>query len=146
MRDGRVLAAKRNAELVDAILERASDLLGDITPHVMQRYYAAMPQAKERFAFHNPERPSKLEGEMIEQALYCLIRWHTDRSEIEIILDSTVPHHLYALDIPLELFTGMMDSLCETVAETIPASEADELRCWQEMQRDITLQMEESLL
>ncbi len=138
MTDGPALAAKRSAELVDAILERASDVLGDITSHVMQRYYAAMPQAKERFAFHNPNRPSKLEGEMIEQALYCLMRWHTDRSEIEIILDTTVPHHMYALDISLELFTGMMDALCETVAETIPASAVDELRCWQEMRRKMT--------
>lgn len=146
MTDGPVLTAQRSAELIDSILERVGDTLGDITAQVMARYYAAMPQAIERFEFHQPVRREKLEGEMVEQALYCLMRWHSDRSEIEIILSTTVPHHLFALDIPLALFTGMMDAVCETVAVTIPESETDELRCWQDMQRDIRLLMEESVL
>jgi hypothetical protein len=138
MTDTAVLTAQYGAQLVDRILDRAADALGDLTPQVMARYYAAIPQAMQRFEFHQPVRREKLEGEMIEQALYCLMRWHSDRSEIEIVLATTVPHHLYALDIPLDQFTGMMDAVCETVAATIPAGEADELQCWQDLHREMT--------
>ena len=72
---------------------------------------------------------------MIEQALYCLMRWHSDRGEIEIVLATTVPHHLHALGIAVALFTGLIDAVCETVAATIPANQADEMRCWNEMRR-----------
>lgn len=138
MNDAAIPQAACPASLVDHILERAGDALGDITPRIMARYYAAMPKAKERFEFHHPFKREKLEGEMVEQALYCLMRWHSERSEIEIILGTTVPHHLHALDIPVDLFTGMMDAVCETIAETIPADQPTEQRCWQATHREMT--------
>ena len=144
MADGAVLTAQHGAQLVDSILDRAADALGDLTPQVMAHYYAAMPQAMERFEFHQPVRREKLEGEMIEQVLYCLMRWHSDRSEIEIILATTVPHHLHALDIPLDLFTGMMDAVCEVVAETIPSGQEGEMQCWQGLHREMTAFMLEN--
>ncbi len=144
MRDESALAGEQAAQLVDNILERASDLLGDITPHVMARYYAAMPQAMERFEFHHPYKREKLEGEMIEQALYCLMRWHSDRSEIEIILSTTVPHHMFALDIPLELFTGMLDAVFDTIAETIPADADPDRTLWRGLHEALRQQVEES--
>ncbi len=144
MADGAVLTAQHGAQLVDSILDRAADALGDLTPQVMARYYAAMPQAMERFDFHQPVRREKLEGEMVEQVLYCLMRWHSDRSEIEIILATTVPHHLHALDIPLDLFTGMMDAVCEVVAETIPSGQEAEMQCWQDLHREMTAFMLEN--
>lgn len=138
MNDAAIPLAACAASLVDRILERAADALDDITPQVMARYYAAMPQARERFEYHHPFKPEKLEGEMVEQVLYCLMRWHSERSEIEIILGTTVPHHLHALDIPIDLFTGMMDAVCETIAETIPADQLTEQRCWETMHREMT--------
>jgi len=123
-------AGEQATQLIDAVLERAADALDDITPHVMARYYARFPEAQERFAFHNPEMPGKLEGEMVEQALYCLMRWHSDRGEIEVILDSTIPHHAVALAIAPELFTGMVDALCDTIAETIPPDADLEHAAW----------------
>lgn len=145
MAGGSTFTAKQGEELVDRILERAADALGDLTPLVMERYYAAMPQAMERFEFHQPVRREKLEGEMIEQALYCLMRWHRERSEIEIILATTVPHHLFALAIPLELFTGMVDAICEVVAGSIPTDNADELQCWHGLHREMTAFMLENV-
>lgn len=120
----------RTTQLVDAVLERAAETLGDITPHVMERYYGRFPEARERFAFHSPENPARLEREMVEQALYCLMRWHSDRGEIEVILDSTIPHHEVALGVASDLFTGMLDALCETIAETIPADAELERGAW----------------
>ncbi|MCB2049589.1 MAG: hypothetical protein KDE32_15390 [Novosphingobium sp.] len=111
----------------------------------MDRFYAAIPEAKERFQFHQPVKREKLEGEMVEQALYCLMRWHTSRSEIEIILATTVPHHLVALDIPFEQFSGMVDAVCDVVAGTIPAGDEAEQRVWNDLHREIAAFMFESV-
>jgi hemoglobin-like flavoprotein len=120
-------------------------MLGDITPHVMRHFYAAMPEAKERFEFHNPVHREKLEGEMVEQSIYCLMQWHTSRSEIEIILATTVPHHMVALDISFEQFSGMIDSVCDVVAETIPAGQEAEHRAWSDLHRDMAAILLESV-
>ena len=83
--------------LLDAILERAAEELGDITPLVLDRFYARFPEARDRFEALWPGNAGALEGDMVERALYCIMMWIEARSEIEIMLRESVPQLASAL-------------------------------------------------
>ncbi len=120
-------------ELLEASLTRAAEALGDITPHVFARYYDAFPEARERFEDLSLHRPEQLQGEMIEQALYCLMQWFFSPDEIRIVMVGTVPHHFETLEITPRSFSGLMDTICDVIVETIPADRRDELAVWEEL-------------
>lgn len=121
--------------LLDTSLERAAEQLGDITPDVMARFYARFPRARERFETLYLGEREKLEGEMVEQTLYCLMEWYADRGEVEIILYSTIPHHVGYLKIEPRFFSGLIDAVCETIVSTIPVQATDELETWNDLQQ-----------
>ncbi len=112
--------------LLHACLERAAETLGDITPHVMARYYAAFPQARDLFEALQPGGRANLEGQMVEQVLYCLMEWFDSPGEIEVVLVSTIPHHLDTLGVGAEQFFALVGTVFDALAETIPPDRADE--------------------
>ena len=124
--------------LLQSSLERAAGQLGDITPHVMASYYARHPEARERFEVLHSGNPRRLEGEMVEQVLYCLMEWFDSAGEIEIILVTTVPHHIDTLHIRPGLFIDLIAAVCETVVSTIPPDRADERGVWAELERELS--------
>lgn len=123
----------RNA-LIERGLFRAAEQLGDITAPVMdlllQRFPATTDCFHEKAAGTKAER---LQGEMVEQVLYCLMAWHETPAVIEIIIVDTVPHHLDTLNIPLELFAGLIDAVVETISALIPEEAHDERAAWQDL-------------
>jgi hypothetical protein len=74
---------------------------------------------------------------MVQQSLYCLMEWLASPGEIEIVLIGTVPHHAETLDVPPALFTGFLDAVADTVAETIPPDHAAERALWDEIRADL---------
>lgn len=120
--------------LLNASLERAAEQLGDITPHVYARYYERCPDARASFEELHPGNRRQLEGQMVEQALYCLMEWYDCPGEIEIILVTTIPHHIETLHVKFEHFAELIDAVCETVTATIPPQQSGELAVWEELQ------------
>lgn len=112
--------------LLDRSLERAADALGDITPHVYAAFYAGHPEARASFEHHGHGKMEALEGEMVSQALYCLMEWFESPGEIEIVLLSTIPHHIETLKIDPRHFSKLLLQVCDTIALTIPAEAEDE--------------------
>lgn len=130
--------AEGKLALLETGLTRAAERLGDITPGVMARFDAGFPAARERFtALCSATGPERLEGEMVEQALYCLMRWLESPQEIEIILHGSVPHHAATLAVPPAMFTGLMEAVCDEIIATVPADEADELALWYGLRTDL---------
>ena len=125
------IAAKKAA--LEASLERAAEQLGDITPHVYETYYRRCPEAKADFDYHFPGDRHPLEGQMVEQALYCLMEWYDSPGEIEIILLGTIPHHIETLKIPPRHFSELIIAVCETIVTTIPPNRPEELAVWEEL-------------
>lgn len=121
---------ERAKALLDASLDRAAAELGDVTPHAMALFYAKHPEARERFDALYPGGRERLEQEMVEQALFCLMEWLNDRAVIEIILTTTVPHHAEVLAVSPELFLGLLGAVHDTVRATIPAHATEELAVW----------------
>lgn len=137
---------ERAKALLDSSLERAADRLGDITPHVMSLLYSRFPEARERFETLYPGGRERLEQEMVEQALFCLMEWLNDRAVIEIILTTTIPHHAEVLAVAPKLFSGLVTAVCDTITATIPAHETAEHAVWAELHAAIQAQVEAGAL
>lgn len=135
---------KQKLALLNGSLERTAEQLGDITPFVMKHFYARYPEAMERFNELYLGDREKLEGEMIEQALYCLMEWYECQAEVEIILSTTIPHHVEYLEVDPQFFSGLVDAVCETVVGTIPQQETGELDVWNELQATMASIMDNS--
>jgi AcrR family transcriptional regulator len=127
----------RKKALLESSLERAAEALGDVTPQVMAAYYQRHPEARQRFDELLPGGGRRLEQEMVEQALYCLMEWYNAPAEIEIILTNTVPHHAETLGVRPQLFSELIAAVCDTIAATIPAHEAGERAVWRELREEM---------
>jgi len=125
------------ATLLETSLERAADRLGDITNPVMERYYAVHPGARESFREHGLGNTVKLEAEMVESVLYCLMSWLDRPEEVRILLDTTVPHHEETLHVDNNWFTGLIDAAVHVICETIPDTQQDEQELWKEIHQGV---------
>lgn len=120
-------------QLILDSLEHAAEVLGDITAPVYARYYARCPEARAHFTRFHPDSPERLEGTMVEQALYCLMHWFDAPGEVEIVLTGTIPHHIETLGVPAELFSLLITAVCDIVIATVPAGAEDERGVWREL-------------
>jgi len=138
------MQTERKSELLETGLARAADTLGDITGPVMAEYYANHPQAKISFEEHGLGNHVKLEAEMVESIIYCLMNWYDRPEEIRIMFGSTVPHHQQALHISSEWFAGLVDAAIRVIVASVPESHADELAVWQEIRTGFEVLIEEA--
>ncbi|HEY9090319.1 hypothetical protein [Parasphingorhabdus sp.] len=124
--------------LLETSLERAADRLGDITDPVMARYYKIHPGARESFREHGLGNSKKLEAEMVESVLYCLMTWLDRPEEIRIMFGSTVPHHEDTLAVNSDWFSGLVDAAVHVITETIPDTQQDEQAVWKEIHKGLS--------
>lgn len=116
--------------LMEAALERAAELIGDITQPVMDRLYRRCPEARAAFVRLGLDRPDELAGQMVETSLYCLMSWLDEAPMIEIMLSESLPHHCITLGIAPELFRALAEETADIVIETIPADRPAERAVW----------------
>ncbi|WP_109357436.1 hypothetical protein [Sphingorhabdus sp. EL138] len=123
--------------LLETSLERAADRLGDITEPVMKRYYDIHPEARDSFREHGLGNTVKLEAEMVESVVYCLMNWLESPQEIRIMFGSTVPHHEETLHVHTDWFSGLVDAAVHVIAETIPDTKQEERDLWEEIHQGV---------
>jgi hypothetical protein len=128
----RGMEPKEKLAIVEEILDRAAVNIGDITDPTMAAFYVRCPAGRELFA-HYAQNMRHLEGVMVEQSVYCLMRWFRSPSEIEIILGETVPHHKDTLKIPTNAFKDLLVATAEIIGGSIPAENATEKAVWNEL-------------
>jgi hypothetical protein len=114
------------AAVLESLLLRAAERLGDLRPHVMAHFYRRFPEALAVFETESAGHRETLEGQMVAQTLWCLMTWVERPIEVRIVLQTTVPHHAAALQVPAPLFAGFIDAVVETIGETIAAEAAEE--------------------
>ncbi|KJS07972.1 MAG: hypothetical protein VR73_07550 [Gammaproteobacteria bacterium BRH_c0] len=110
--------------LLETILEAAADKLGDITPATLALYYSRYPQARQLFVEHGCGYTRRLELEMVDSALYCLMIWFERPLEVEIIYADAVPHH-ELLNIPAAFFAGLQAALVDVIAGTVAETDSN---------------------
>ena len=118
---------------IEARLERAAAVLGDLTAPVMAEYYGRFPEARASFVHHAPHGPERLEAEMVGNTLYYVMTWFESPVEARIYFDTSVPHHRVALDVSPDWFRGMIDALIDVVERAAPAQDAAEQQAWDEV-------------
>jgi hypothetical protein len=118
--------------VVEEILERAAENIGDITDPAMAAFYARSPGGRELFA-HHARHLGHLEGLMVEQSVYCLMQWFRSPSEIEILLRDTVPHHKETLKIPTYAYKDLLIATADIIGGSIPMENDTEKAIWVEL-------------
>lgn len=129
-------------QLVESALERAAEQLGDVTPPVMARFFARCPDAEASFVHHWPQHPERLQAEMVDNALYCVMTWYERRAEIEIILYTSVPHHADTLKIPRHWYGELLNATVDVLAETCPPDADAEAAMWTELRAALSALVE----
>lgn len=124
---------KQSQAAIEARLERAAEVLGDLTVPVMAEYYRRYPDARASFVHHAPHGPERLEAEMVGNTLYYVMTWFESPTEARIYFDTSVPHHRVALDVPPDWFRGLIETLVDVIESGVPASDAAEQHAWDEM-------------
>ena len=119
--------------IIETILIRASEQLGDVTKPVMAVYYERFPEARELFAHHGSHRLCGLEGEMVQQALYCLMSWFESTGDVEVMLWGSVPHHNDTLHVCPEYYQGLLTATIDVIESTISTENKQELEVWKEL-------------
>jgi len=125
------------AELMERSLERVVEQLGDPCEPVLERFYERYPAAREAFERLGLGAPTKLEQQMFEQALYCLMTWIERPEEVRIVLNSSVPHHRQTLEVVLEWYDGLIGATCAVLRSAVPAEAAEELALWDRVEREV---------
>jgi hypothetical protein len=133
-----------HSPLLDASLERAAEVVGDITAPVMARFYAAYPEALASFEHHSLGRRETLEAEMVDRALYWAMNWLERPGEISIQLGSSVPHHQETLKIALPWYRGLLEAVIDVIVDTVPADNQAELALWRQIRGELGQMVEDS--
>jgi hypothetical protein len=123
--------------LLEIGLERAAEVVGDITGPVIARFYQACPDAREAFERHAYGRREKLEALMVDNALYWVMNWFERRDEIAIQVGSSVPHHEVTLKVAAEMYRALVEAVVGVIAETIPADRTAELALWSRVRAEL---------
>jgi hypothetical protein len=121
--------------LIEVSLMRAAEMIGDLTEPVMAKFYRQCPQARAVFEHLSSGNRARLEAEMIENVLYCIMRWFERPQEIRIILFSSVPHHQETLKVDADWYEALLASGVDLIVGTVPPGESQELALWEEMRR-----------
>ncbi|MEN9683000.1 MAG: hypothetical protein RLZZ427_751 [Pseudomonadota bacterium] len=101
---------------VDAALAHAAEVLGDVTPLVMAEFYRQFPDARASFVHHALGDPGRLEAEMVDNALYFVMTWRERRMEVEIIIQTSTPHHAETLGVPAAWYGGLLAATIDVLA------------------------------
>ena len=123
---------KQRQQIIEAGLERAAEVLGDVTVQVMAEFSRRYPDARASFQHHSPHNPASLEAEMVGNALYYVMTWFESPAEARIAFDSSVPHHRVALGVPPDWYRGFIEAFLDVV-EPAAAPVGDEITAWAEL-------------
>ena len=119
--------------VIEDILMRAAEQSGDIAPAVMEIYYRRHPAAKASFEKHCLGQLAQLEGQMVENSVHCLMNWVESPSDIQIMLNDSVPHHNDVLQVPPAWYNDLIEVTAEVIEQTIPQANTAELAVWREV-------------
>lgn len=122
-----------NKAVLDTILHRTAEVVGDIADPVLTLFYQRYPAARERFEHHGGHGIGNLERDMVNQALYCLMWWYDAPGEIEFLLEKSIPHHSDELKIPADMYRGFMTAMVDVIGDTIPPDHAEEQAVWKDL-------------
>ena len=137
-----MIANPEKQAVIEQGLEHAAETLGDIVPLVMARVYARTPAARDMFDHYGLGARARLEAEMVDNSLYCVMTWFVRPEEIKGLLYTSVPHHNDALEVPADWYSDMLRDVINIVVETLPSEAANEQAIWREVESGLIAAIE----
>jgi hypothetical protein len=122
--------------LVREGLERLAEERGDITAEVLERYYAAQPDARQSFERHGLNDIAGLEARMVSESVYLLLRWVEEPNAVKIDQATTIVHHNDTLDIGPRWYMGLVDAVLDILVEAA-SDKPEERAVWQAIRSEI---------
>lgn len=119
--------------LAETSLERLAETRGDVTEPVLAAYYARYPDARASFEHHGLGQTAELEGRMVAESLYLLLRWVEDPAAARIDHGTAIVHHNDTLLVPPHWYLGLIDAALEVLLANIPEAAAGERALWLEV-------------
>jgi hypothetical protein len=95
--------------LLDRVLIEAAEAAGDITPLVMERLYADLPEARALFADSGYGPREETEIKMASSALYCIMDIVENPVVVRYFLEDEVERHS-GVGVPTALFWGLISA------------------------------------
>ncbi|GGD95032.1 hypothetical protein GCM10011515_13550 [Tsuneonella deserti] len=129
-------AAGDRVAVVRESLEELAQERGDITAEVLDRYYAAQPDARASFARHGLGDVAGLEARMVSESIYLLLRWVEEPSAARIDQATTIVHHNDTLDIGPRRYMGLIDAVIDILLEA-SEDKAEQHAMWQAIRAEI---------
>lgn len=119
-------ARAANAAMLETILEDAAATAEDLTGEVMAELGQRYPGVGALFDAHRSAagRADDLEGQMVAQALYCLMEFFANPEVVRIMLQSEVDHHAY-LKVPPEAFGALLEATVSTISRHAPQDQPE---------------------
>ena len=130
--------------LIEQGLMRAAEVIGDLNAPVMGEFYRRCPQALAAFEQHACGNRPRLEAEMMDNVLYCIMCWFERPEEIRILLFSSVPHHQETLKVDADWYAALLGAGVDIVAATVPPGVDDERAAWVEMRAGFVRAIDEA--
>jgi hypothetical protein len=120
-------------------LARVADEVGDITQPLIDRFYAAHPDARAAFTAPGLGSREKLEAEMVGNFLYFVMTWFERPGEIRNILYTSIPHHAAALGVTADWYRGFIDSGIDLIIDALGdgITAATDRAAWEDMRAGI---------
>ena len=127
---------RQRQQIIEVGLERAAEVLGDVTEPGMVEFYRRYPDARASFQHHSPHNPASLEAEMVGNALYYVMTWFEAPSEARIAFDSSVPHHRVALGVPPDWYRGFLEAFLDVV-EPVAVVTGEDKAAWSDLREGL---------
>lgn len=131
------------AELAETSMTRMAEAKGDITEAVLERYYRQLPEAQASFAHHGLGNTAELEGRMVAETAFLLLKWAESPAVAKVEQGNTIVHHQDTLVVGPQFYIGLIDAVLYELFETIPADAREEHELWLAIRAEIAAFIEE---
>lgn len=123
--------------LAETSMARLAEQKGDITAAVIERYFRSMPEARASFAHHGLGNQAELEGRMVAETAFLLLKWAESPAVARVEQGTTIVHHQDTLVIGPQWYMGLIDAVLCELLETIPADAPAERELWLTVRAEI---------
>ena len=123
-------------QLLDAIVERAAEQLGDVHPQILAYFFAQHPEAKQVFTHHGGAHQTSMQHAMVDWGLYCLFCWLEHTPEAKNVLTDAARQHK-SKHIDLEITHALMTSIFFIIGQSICDESSAERQLWNRLEAEI---------
>ena len=123
-------------QLLETILERAAEELGDVHPQIIRYFFSQCPEAEEVFTQHGGIHRIAMQNAMIDWGMYCLLCWLDNVGEAKNALTDAAHRHKSS-QIDSRFTRTLMESMFTVLGRGVSLEDVAEQRLWHRIESEI---------